>query len=70
MSINGTLFFELSLTKMSRFLVVEPTHQGLSRRLGIGARIFLNLVQAFQLCSSNGGDVFVNYEASVVTSPI
>jgi hypothetical protein len=36
---------ELSLAQLVRFLVVEPVHLGLSPRLGMGARIFLNLFQ-------------------------
>ena len=32
------LYSELSVAQLVRFLVVEPAHQGLSSRLGTGAR--------------------------------
>ena len=36
---------ELIIDQLVRFLVVEPAHLGLSPRLGMGARIFLDLFQ-------------------------
>jgi hypothetical protein len=36
---------ELSVAQLVGFLVVKPAHPGLSPRLDIGARIFLDLFQ-------------------------
>lgn len=55
---------------MVRFLVVEPTHQGLSPRLGIGALIFLIYFRLSGNVRSVGGDIPVEYEAFVITSSI
>ena len=41
--INALLICELSIGQLISFLVVEPVHQGLSSRIGIGARIILDL---------------------------
>jgi hypothetical protein len=51
--------------------VVEPTHHGLSPRLGTGARIFLNLFQDLtSVILLVVDDVSVNSETIVVTSSI
>ena len=53
------------IDQLVRFLVVESVHPGSSPRLGMGARIFLDLLA---LCFSVVGDIPINSETLVVTS--
>ena len=63
------IFCELSLAQLVRFLVVEPTHPGLSPRLWHGCSHFSGFIPGFNgAMLSMVVDVPVDSETLVVTS--